>query len=202
MFVWLAFTFNILLLCASSLGITSFLNSNDQSRFKDILLSGLNSDDAGSLDYAIRGLTFLEFDIPNKDNLCQKLKTKLESQTTETLFHVGKASASLSCALQLSNTQKEKLETTITATNGVSEIFLATGALSSFGITLDAPKVLKALNTALKKDDSISSLGQAFQVASLLDGDVSSVFGRIEDVVVQADQVYMPTNQEEFFYAI
>ncbi|KAI9556768.1 hypothetical protein GHT06_016559 [Daphnia sinensis] len=184
-----ALTFNILLLCASALGITSFLNSNDQSRFKDILLSGLNSDDAGSLDYAIRGLTFLEYDIPNKNNLCQKLKTKLESQTTETLFHLGKASASLNCALQLSNTQKEKLETTITASNGVSEIFFATGALSSFGATLDAPKVLKALNAALKKDDSISSLGQAFQVASLLDGDVSSVFGRIEDVVVQADQI-------------
>lgn len=178
-----------MLLCASALGITSFLNSNDQSRFKDILLSGLNSDDAGSLDYAVRGLTLLDSDVSNKNNLCQKLKAKLESQTSETLFHVGKASATLDCALQLSTTQKEKLEAAITVSNGLSEIFFATGALSSFGITLDAPKVLKALNAALKKDDSISNLGQAFHVASLLDGDVSSIFGRIEDVVVQADQV-------------
>lgn len=190
-------TFNVLLLCASSLGITSFLNTNDQSRLKDVLISGLNSDDAGPLDYAIRGLVLLDADISNKDNLCKKLNAKLESQNTETLFHVGKASSVLSCSLQLSSTQKEKLEATITASSGVSELFFATGALSSFGVSLDAPKVLKALNAALKKDDSISNLGYAFQIASILDGDVSSIFGRIEDAVVQADQVNLPIDKSK-----
>jgi oligosaccharyltransferase complex subunit delta (ribophorin II) len=192
LFVSLVIAFNILLLCASSLGITSFLNTNDQSRLKDILLSGLNSEDAAPLDYAIRGLALLDSDIPNKDGLCRKLSAKLESQNTETLFHIGKVSSVLSCSAQLSTTQKEKLEAAITASSGVSELFFATGALSSFGVSLDAPKVLKALNAALKKDDSISNLGQAFQIASILDGDVSSIFGRIEDAVVQADQVNMP----------
>jgi oligosaccharyltransferase complex subunit delta (ribophorin II) len=56
---------------------------------------------------------------------------------------------------------------------------------------------LKALNAALKKDDSISNLGYAFQIASILDGDVSSIFGRIEDAVVQADQVNLPIDKSK-----
>ena len=68
-------------------------------------------------------------------------------------------------------------------------MFFATGALSSLGYGLNAPKILKALRGALKKDDSIISLGQTFHIAALLEGDVSSIFDRVEDAVVQADQV-------------
>ena len=178
-----------MLLCASALAITSYLNVNDQSRLKDVLISGLNSEDAGTLSFAIRGIALLGSDIPNKDSLCKKLKVKSETQNSEALFHVGKASAILGCSIHLTSAQKEKLEAAISASSGVSELFFATGALSAFGNQLDAPKVLKALNSALKKDDSISNLGHAFQTASTLDGDVSSIFGRVEDAVVQADQV-------------
>lgn len=185
----LGIAFNILLLCASALAITSYLNVNDQSRLKDVLLAGLNSEDAGPLAFAIRGLALLGSDIPNKDNLCKKLTAKSETQNSEALFHIGKASSILGCSVQLTSAQKEKLEGALTASSGVSELFFATGALSAFGNLLDAPKVVKALNAALKKDDSISNLGHAFQIASILEGDVSSIFGRIEDAVVQADQV-------------
>ena len=41
----------------------------------------------------------------------------------------------------------------------------------------------------MKKDDSLLSLGLAFHTASLLDGDLSKFFDRIEDAVVQADEV-------------
>lgn len=179
----------MLLFCASSLAISSYLNSNDQSRFKDILLSGLVSDEVGPLAYAVRGLVLLGSDIPNKDSICQKLKAKLESQNTEAIFHIGKASKLLGCSIQLPSAQKEKLEGSIVSSSTVTELFYATSGLSSFGIQLDAQKVLKALNAALKKDDSISNLGHAFQIASGLDGDVSTIFGRIEDAIVQADQV-------------
>lgn len=194
LFFEIGIAFTVLLLCASSLGITSYLNSNDQARLKDILISGLNSEDAPPLGYAVRGLALLGSDIPNKDSICQKLKSKLETQSTEAAFHVGKASSILGCSVQLPAALKDKLESSLTASSGVSEIFHATGALSSFGNQLDAPKIVKALNAALKKDDSISNLGHAFQVASLLEGDVSSIFGRIEDAVVQADQVPISFN--------
>nr|CAG4649276.1 EOG090X04WQ [Scapholeberis mucronata] len=181
--------FSILLLCSSCFAISNYLNSNDQSKLKEILLSGLDNDEVAPLDYAVRGLALLGLDIPKKDSVCQKLKAKLETQTTETVFHVGKASSLLGCSLQLSGAQKDKLESLLTASSAVSELYFATGALSTFGVQLDDAKILKALNAALKKDDSIINLGHAFHIAALLKGDVSSISSRVEDAIVQADQV-------------
>nr|CAG4641640.1 EOG090X04WQ [Eurycercus lamellatus] len=181
--------FSFSLLFVSTWALSSYLNDNDQSRLKDILVAGLTSDDIGILDHAVRGLSIIGAAIPNKDDLCQKLGEKLDDQKTETLFHVGRASSALGCLLQIPGGIREKLESGISATGGVSELFFTTGALSSLGYGLDAPKVLKALNAALKKDDSISSLGQAFHIAASLDGDVSSIFNRVEDAIMQADQV-------------
>ena len=170
--------------------ISSYLNESDQSRLKDILLAGLSVDDISVLDHAVRGLALLNVPVPNKDKLCQKLAAQLPGELkADTLFHIGKTSSALGCSLQPSASIKEKLESSIVGTASVSELFVATGALSSLGLGLDAPKVLKALNAALKKDDGISSLGQAFHIAASLQGDVSSVFSRIEDAIVQADQV-------------
>lgn len=137
----------------------------------------------------MKGLQLLGVDVPNKESLCQKLKSKLETQSTEAIFHVAKGSSALGCSIQLPGALKEKLESLLTASSGVSELYFATGALSTFGNNLDTPKIVKALNAALKKDDSIANLGNAFQIASTLVGDVSSIFGRVEDAVVQADQV-------------
>ena len=54
---------------------------------------------------------------------------------------------------------------------------------------LHSAATLAALAKAVKKDDSLLSLGLAFHTASLLDGDLSKFFDRIEDAVVQADEV-------------
>jgi len=158
---------------------------------KDILVNGLTNEDVGILDHAVRGLALFGSTIPNKDKLCQKISTQLNAEKPETLFHVAKAGTALGCSLKPPAGIKEKLEAGITPTASTSELFFATGALSAFGFQLDTPTVLKALNPALKKDDSISSLGQAFHIASLLKGDVGSIFARIEDAIVQADQVYL-----------
>nr|CAG4643161.1 EOG090X04WQ [Ilyocryptus agilis] len=182
-----------ILVCLSisyTMGISSYLNENDLAHLKHVLAGGLSSDDIGTVDHAVRGLAVLGVDVDNKDQLCRKLNAKLDDQKVEMLFHAGKASRVLGCQLQLPTGIKEKLDSSINATPGsVSELFFATGALSSLGYGIDAPSVLKALNSALKKDDSIASLGQAFHIAASLDGDVSSIFSRIEDVIVQADQV-------------
>jgi len=162
------------------------LNENDQSRLKDILLSGLSSDDIGIIDHSVRGLHLLGAPIANKDQICNKLNT--ENENVEAVFHAAKAASVLGCPLQVSAGVRQKLESSLTATS-ISELFFSTGALSALGSKIEAAKVVKALNAALKKDDSIASLGQAFQIAATLEGDVSSVFGRIEDAIVQADQV-------------
>lgn len=177
------------LLVASSSAITSYLNEQEQSRLKDVLLGGLTSDDIGILDHSVRGLALTGTQIPNKDKLCQKLSGKLSDQKPESLFHVAKAASAIGCNLQFPTDIKGKLDGIISSSTSVSELFFSVGTLSTLGHGLDAAKVLKTLNAALKKDDSISSLGQAFHIASQLQGDVSSVFGRIEDAIVQADLV-------------
>ena len=67
-------------------------------------------------------------------------------------------------------------------------VFFPSGQ-ASVKAKLDSAATLAALAKAVKKDDSLLSLGLAFHTASLLDGDLSKFFDRIEDAVVQADEV-------------
>ena len=50
-------------------------------------------------------------------------------------------------------------------------------------------KLAKNLQGLLKKDDSLASLGFAFHIASELGAPASFVFDRVEEVLVQADEV-------------
>lgn len=187
----LGLTYCFTLLIASSLAISNYLTASDQARLRDILTAGLSGDEVGPIDHAVRGLALLGSEVPNKNEICQKLTQKLENTNAEALFHIGKASSVLGCEARLPSQAREKLEAALGSTGSVSDLYFAAQALAAFGYSVDAPKAVKALNAALKKDDSIASLGQAFHIASLLDGDVSSIFGRIEDAVVQADQVML-----------
>jgi len=164
------------------------LNDNDQTRFRSILLSGLSSEDISVLNHAVSGLALLGADIPDKEGLCRKLQGRSE-RGSEALFHISKASSALGCPFEPESGVLEKLESKLVASSGVAELYYATGALSALGRKLETPKILKAINGALKKDDSITSLGQVFHIATLLEGDVSSVFDRVEDAIVQGDQV-------------
>ena len=74
--------------------------------------------------------------------------------------------------------------------NTVSDMYHATMTQLNLGQKVSDGDVLKNLNIALKKDDSISNLGMAFSLAASLDKNVAvSVFDRIEDVIVQADEI-------------
>ena len=78
------------------------------------------------------------------------------------------------------------------ASNGhtVADIYHATMTQLNIGKKISDGDVLKSLNLALKKDDSISNLGMAFSMAASLDKNVAvSVFDRIEDALVQADEI-------------
>ena len=70
-----------------------------------------------------------------------------------------------------------------------ASIYFAANALVATGAKLDSAAVAAALARALKKDDGLLSLGLAFHTAALLQGDLAKFFDRIEDAVVQADEV-------------
>ena len=178
----------MLLLCASCWSISSYLNNYDQMRLRSILESGLSSDDLGVVDHAVRGLFHLGHEVPGAEGICSMLEAKM-SLNAEDLFHIAKASSVLKCSLPFPEGLSDKLQDSVVSSSSMSELMFVTGAMTSLGYGLSTPKVLRALNAILKKEDSIVSLGQAFHIASALSGDVSSIFDRVEDAIVQADQV-------------
>nr|CAG4640807.1 EOG090X04WQ [Eulimnadia texana] len=179
----------LLAFVATVAGISSYLSPADLNRMRQVLESGLSSDDLSTLDHSVRGLAALGVEIPQKSSICQKVgQLVTEKASSDVFFHIFYLSNLLKTFKNAFRYQ-ETLNNAISSASSVSEVFFATGALSSFGLNLDASKILKSLNTILKKDDSLASLGQAFHVASLLEGDVSSIFSRVEDAIVQADLV-------------
>jgi oligosaccharyltransferase complex subunit delta (ribophorin II) len=88
------------------------------------------------------------------------------------------------------------LESVTTAANKetttVQELFYNFFSFKNVDGTLDdakKAKIAKNLQTILKKDDSLSSLGHAFYIASELGTHGAFAFNRVEDAIVQADEV-------------
>lgn len=72
------------------------------------------------------------------------------------------------------------------------EIFFNLFASKAMGVTIDAAtsaKIAKNLQNILKKDDSLSSLGYAFYIAAEVGAPAAFVVERVEDAIVQADEV-------------
>lgn len=77
-------------------------------------------------------------------------------------------------------------------TTTVQELFYHVFSFKNIdGVLDDATKtrIAKNLQTILKKDDSLSSLGHGFYIASELGSHGAFAFNRVEDAIVQADEV-------------
>lgn len=78
-----------------------------------------------------------------------------------------------------------------TATSS-QEIFYRVAAHKYLGVQIDeatVTKIVKNLQDLLKKDDTLSNLGYAFNVATELGSSAAFIADRIEDAIVQADEV-------------
>lgn len=71
----------------------------------------------------------------------------------------------------------------------MQDVYYSVLSLKNLNLKVDSAKVSKVLTAVLKRDDSVLNLGYAFHVASILQGDLNPFFERIEDVIVQADEV-------------
>jgi oligosaccharyltransferase complex subunit delta (ribophorin II) len=77
------------------------------------------------------------------------------------------------------------------ADSSVSDMYSAFMAQTALGGKIDAKALVKNLQAALKKDDSVGAVGHAFQIAAAVDGTdaAKTMLAQVEDVVVQADEV-------------
>lgn len=133
------------------------------------------------------GLKILGETVPA--DLCSILQANIDKADVngETIFAATSAAKALdSCALK-PNAQASQV---LKLDSSVLELYQGVLSQLNLGQKVAGAAVVKSLTDALKKDDSIASLGMAFNLAANLGKtEGSAIFDRIEDAVVQADEI-------------
>ncbi|XP_042864333.1 dolichyl-diphosphooligosaccharide--protein glycosyltransferase subunit 2-like isoform X1 [Penaeus japonicus] len=175
---------------SSALSPSTYLTPADKERLKLVLDPAWSLSDLAQVLYASAGYKHLGQPIPNEQGVCNFVKSSAsDGATVETLFLASSAGKALGCPVAATAASKQAVSEAIREGASPQELFHAVTAATNLGVEVDVAKVLRATQMALKKDDSVLSLGYAFHVGSQLRGEVGSIFERIEDAIVQADEV-------------
>ncbi|XP_068247232.1 dolichyl-diphosphooligosaccharide--protein glycosyltransferase subunit 2 isoform X1 [Palaemon carinicauda] len=174
----------------SALSPSTYLTPGDKERLKLVLDPAWSLSDLAQVLYASAGYQHLGQQIPDSQGVCKFVKSSAgDGASVETLFLASSAGKALGCPVTATAASKQAVGEAIREGASPQELFHAVTAATNLGVDVDTAKVLRATQMALKKDDSVLSLGYAFHVGAQLKGEVSSIFERIEDAIVQADEV-------------
>jgi len=180
----------VLLLSLTALVHSSPLNEADKARFEKVLAPAWQLDDVNSLMFASSSYKHLGLTPPKKEAACAFVrKTLEENPSTEVIFQSSSAASNLGCSVTASNEIEQTLSNSVSDKSSMAEIYQAVMASSHLRIPIDSAKVLGAVHSALKRDDGVLSLAHSFHVGAQLSGDMNTLFERIEDALVQADEV-------------
>ncbi|KAB7503151.1 Dolichyl-diphosphooligosaccharide--protein glycosyltransferase subunit 2 [Armadillidium nasatum] len=174
----------------SALSPTTYLTPSDKEHLKQILDPAWALTDLSQILYAAGGYKHLGLEVPNKQNVCNFVKNSIkEKPSLETLYFASSAGKALLCPVTAPSNARQTLTEVLRDGTSPQELFYAISSLTNLGLDFDSAKALRAVQQALKKDDNVLSLGYAFHICSHLKGDTSTIFERIEDAIVQADEV-------------
>ncbi|CAD1475018.1 unnamed protein product [Heterotrigona itama] len=174
----------------------SYLTKADRIHLKKILEPGLTSNDVTLVYHAVHGYTFLEEALPNKQDICDFLVREVIEEgnnvTTEKAFYVASTWRTVgNCQSKSpSNVVKVLLTAIEKETSSMTELYHAVSGLTVLSEKLsrdNVDNVIKSVQNTLRKDDSLWNLGYTFHIASDLGGTLG--FDRIEDAIVQADEI-------------
>ncbi|KAK3923030.1 Dolichyl-diphosphooligosaccharide--protein glycosyltransferase subunit 2 [Frankliniella fusca] len=188
LFLCLALTRVSLALPATS----SYLSDSDRSRLRQVLDGAWDVTDLPTIHYGALGYKLLGQALPKPQEVCKFLGTKTSETSSEALFHLTNAWKAIGTCGSLPSTVVAKRLNEITSSDASSlaDLYYAVLGLKALGQRpSDTPKVLKNIQSALKKDDSALSLGYAFHVAAATGADGRVIFDRIQDAIAQADEV-------------
>lgn len=184
------------IICVSDGATTtaSYLSTSDRTRLKQVLSTAWELKDLPAVHYAVLGYKHLGEAVPKPQDVCKFIidNSASSSAAPELLYYVTSAWKALgSCGnLPVANIVKTLGEVVERETSTVPDLFYAVQALNNVGQKKgDAAKLIKTLQGALKKDDSLLNLGYSFHIAAQLGTDGTFAFDRIEDAIVQADEV-------------
>ncbi|EDW48359.1 dolichyl-diphosphooligosaccharide--protein glycosyltransferase subunit 2 [Drosophila sechellia] len=178
----------------SSRTVDSHLGQKDLSRLQKVFVDGFGSSDLQSIFFS--SLNIQLTDATQKEPLCKKIATlhsesKLNSFEKD-YYYIG-ASRNLGCSAKIDEGLLSKVYSSLNSELGSSqEIFYRVVTHKVLGVEIHEAtqgKLVKRLQELLKKDDTLSGLGYAFNVAPLLGASASFIANRVEDAIVQADEV-------------
>ncbi|XP_053962532.1 dolichyl-diphosphooligosaccharide--protein glycosyltransferase subunit 2 [Anastrepha ludens] len=174
--------------------VPGHLGQNDLHRLERVFADGLTSNDLQSIYYST--LNIQMNDAKESTKLCSKIRTlhqESKLNAYEKDFYLIGSGKNLNCKDKLSETVLANVYSSLKSELSSSqEIYFRVATNKLLGVLVDeqsTDKLLKTLHDLLKKDDSIVSLGYAFNVASELGTGAAFVADRVEDAVVQADEV-------------
>jgi len=171
-----------------SISPTSYLTTSDRARLASLFSSSLGGDTT-SLHYSVLGLKALKETVPGSSGLCAGVAKAANEGSVESVYHAAEAGAALGCPLTLGKEAAAAVKAGLADGATTASIFYSAKTLAATGAKINSEAVKKSLAAALKKDDTLLSLGLAFHTAAMLEGDLGQFFERIEDAVVQADEV-------------
>ncbi|XP_308231.5 dolichyl-diphosphooligosaccharide--protein glycosyltransferase subunit 2 [Anopheles gambiae] len=173
--------------------VSSHLTAQDQERFAKVFSEGLKSNDLQSLYYASANVALPAGDVTSTCKRLFMLHSESKLNDFEKNFYLIGARKNFGCKEAL----PAKVETAVKAAlakdaTTAQEIYYNFHSAKLAGLAVDEKvrtTLGKNLQTVLKKDDSLNSLGHAFAVAAELGTAGSFAYDRIEEAFVQADEV-------------
>ncbi|XP_030376060.1 dolichyl-diphosphooligosaccharide--protein glycosyltransferase subunit 2 [Scaptodrosophila lebanonensis] len=174
--------------------VHSHLGPKDLTRLQKVFADGLSSTDLQAIYFA--SLNLETTDAALKDALCKKIVTlhaESKLNSFEKDFYLIGANTNLRCTSKIDEGILAKVYKAFDSELGsTQEIFYRVYTHKVVGVQINdaaKAKIAKRLQELLKKDDTLAGLGYAFNVAVELGESGAFVANRVEDAIVQADEV-------------
>ncbi|CAG9854968.1 unnamed protein product [Phyllotreta striolata] len=176
--------------------IGGYINPADRNKFIQILQKSLDIDgsDLTPYYYAAKARSILNspYEPQQVTDYCNNIKSKFQYQSIENSFYVYSAWKLLGCRGQIHTTEAVKaIQSAIENPKAaIPDIRYGLEILVIVGQQVSNPaKIAQTIQTKLKEDDSLSNLGHALHAGYLLGDSGKFVSSRVEDIIVQADEV-------------
>ncbi|XP_033219779.1 dolichyl-diphosphooligosaccharide--protein glycosyltransferase subunit 2 [Belonocnema kinseyi] len=175
----------------------SYLSDSDRTRLKKVIEPGFKLESVSAVHYAVLGYTLTGDSIPQTAEICKFLLQSVgdgSSLTPDTAYEIITTWKTLkTCqALPVASITKSLTAVIEKESSTIPELYYAVNSLRSLSQKLSdavTARIVKTIQAALKKDDSLPNLGYSFLVAADLGSAGVFAFERIEDAIVQADEV-------------
>ncbi|XP_017961972.1 dolichyl-diphosphooligosaccharide--protein glycosyltransferase subunit 2 [Drosophila navojoa] len=174
--------------------VDSHLGPKDLTRLQKVFVDGLSSNDLQAIFFA--SLNIETTDAATKEALCKKiatLHTESKLNNFEKDYYLIGANRNLRCSTKIDEALLSKVYSSLDSELATTqEIYYRLATHKALGVQVsDAvqAKIVKRLQEVLKRDDTLSGLGYAFNVAIQLGPSASFIADRTEDAIVQADEV-------------